>query len=127
MDKIVITGGQPLVGDIAIGGAKNAALPLMAAALLSEETLTLTNLPVVADIQGMGHLLAELGCGVDMNGDGDGRTVHLDGSSVNNTVAAYDIVRKMRASVLVLGPLLARFGKAPRELAGRLRHWYTTG
>lgn len=116
MDQIRITGGTPLNGEIPIGGAKNAALPLMAASLLSDAPLTLNNLPSVADIHAMGNLLAELGVGVDF--DADARTVILDGANVNETTAPYDIVRKMRASVLVLGPLLSRFGKARVSLPG---------
>ncbi|MDA0996644.1 MAG: UDP-N-acetylglucosamine 1-carboxyvinyltransferase [Proteobacteria bacterium] len=117
MDRIRIVGGTALAGEIAIGGAKNAALPILTAALLSEQPLTLNNLPLVADIKAMTALLAELGVGVEAVGD-DGRSVRLSGASAAETTAPYDIVRKMRASVLVLGPLLARFGKARVSLPG---------
>lgn len=116
MDRIKITGGNQLNGEIQIGGAKNAALPLMAASLLTPERLTLENLPGVADIYAMAALLSELG--VDVQMDAEARSVGLDGGKVTETTAPYDIVRKMRASVLVLGPLLARFGKARVSLPG---------
>ncbi|MEX0695621.1 MAG: UDP-N-acetylglucosamine 1-carboxyvinyltransferase [Rhodospirillales bacterium] len=116
MDRIQITGGQPLQGEIEIGGAKNAALPLMAASILTPHCLTLENLPVVADIQAMSTLLAELGAGIDL--DAAARRIAIRGDTVTETTAPYDIVRKMRASVLVLGPLLTRFGKARVSLPG---------
>lgn len=122
MDRIHIRGGAPLRGTISIGGAKNAALPLMAASLLTDETLTLSNLPHLADVSTMSHLLAELGVSIVMNGGADGghagRLFELSGRSVANTTAPYDLVRKMRASVLVLGPLLARTGRAKVSLPG---------
>ena len=113
MDKIRIRGGNPLVGNITIGGAKNAALPLMAASLLTGEKLTLSNLPYLVDITTMVHLLAELGVGISMDGelvnDGHiGRALTLTASEPENKTAPYDLVRRMQASVLVLGPLLAR-------------------
>src|SRR5947209_1668099 len=110
MDRIRIRGGRPLSGDIAIGGAKNAALPLMAAALLTAERLTLSNVPQLDDIHTMGSLLAQHGIAVE-RATNDGRSLSL-GGAITNTEAPYDIVRKMRASVLVLGPLLARSGQA---------------
>lgn len=116
MDRIRISGGRPLNGEIDIVGAKNAALPLMAASLLTPESLTLKNLPSVADIHAMSNLLSELG--VQTEKDADSRTVVMHGGNVMETTAPYDIVRKMRASVLVLGPLLARFGKARVSLPG---------
>lgn len=116
MDRIRITGGQPLHGEIEIGGAKNAALPLMASAILTPQSLTLENLPSVADIHAMGNLLAELGAEVKI--DALGRRVTISGENLTETTAPYDIVRKMRASVLVLGPLLARFGEARVSLPG---------
>jgi UDP-N-acetylglucosamine 1-carboxyvinyltransferase len=116
MDRIRITGGQPLHGEIDIGGAKNAALPLMASAILTPHSLTLENLPSVADIHAMGNLLAELGAEVKI--DALGRRVTISGENLTETTAPYDIVRKMRASVLVLGPLLARFGEARVSLPG---------
>ena len=116
MDRITITGGTPLRGEIAIGGAKNAALPVMASALLTEHKLELSNLPNVADIHAMGNLLSELGAAVEL--DGQDNSAVIDAGSVSETTAPYDIVRKMRASVLVLGPLLARFGHARVSLPG---------
>lgn len=119
MDQIVIQGGKPLRGEIAISGAKNAALPLMAASLLSPEPLTLTNLPRLADISTMSKLLAQHGVDVQSNdGDGTGAKMTFDAAGVDNTVAPYDLVRRMRASVLVLGPLVARFGGAKVSLPG---------
>ncbi|HTS92190.1 MAG TPA: UDP-N-acetylglucosamine 1-carboxyvinyltransferase [Stellaceae bacterium] len=122
MDKIRIRGGKPLEGKIRIGGAKNAALPLMAAALLTDETLTLTNLPRLVDIDTMAHLLVQHGVSVTLNGaetaEEHGHTVELRAKRIASTTAAYDLVRKMRASVLVLGPLVARAGEARVSLPG---------
>ena len=116
MDKIRIRGGRPLSGEILIGGAKNAALPLMAAGLLTEERLVLTNVPRLADIETMSSLLAQHGIAVE-SPTNEGRTLSL-GGPITNTEAPYDIVRKMRASVLVLGPLLARCREARVSLPG---------
>src|SRR5271154_62560 len=116
MDRIRIRGGRPLSGEIVIGGAKNAALPLMSAAMLTEDRLILSNVPRLADIDTMTLLLTQHG----MAGDplcNDGRTLSI-GGSITNTEAPYDIVRKMRASVLVLGPLVARVGEARVSLPG---------
>ena len=123
MDTIRIVGGRRLEGRIPIGGAKNAALPLMAACLLTDQALTLRNLPHLADISTLMDLLAQHGVDIHMNGDeaagGNlGRVVALHARNISNTTAPYDIVRKMRASVLVLGPLLARAGKATVSLPG---------
>jgi UDP-N-acetylglucosamine 1-carboxyvinyltransferase len=118
MDKIRIIGGVPLKGKIVISGAKNAALPLMAASLLTDETLTLSNMPFLADITTMANLLAQHGVTLHTNGDGTGRAIALNGAKVDNFTAPYDMVRTMRASVLVLGPLLARFGEAKVSLPG---------
>lgn len=123
MDKIVIRGGQPLVGTIPVSGAKNAALPLMAAALLSEQPLRLSNLPHLADISTMAHLMGEMGVTIAMEGDAPGgghmgRVIALDASNLKSTEAPYELVRRMRASVLVLGPLLAREGHARVSLPG---------
>lgn len=123
MDKIVIKGGNALNGVIPIGGAKNAALPLMAAALLSEEPLRLSNLPHLADISTMSHLLGEMGVSIAMEGDAPdggnmGRVFALDASGLSSTEAPYELVRRMRASVLVLGPLVAREGHARVSLPG---------
>ncbi|HEY6432200.1 MAG TPA: UDP-N-acetylglucosamine 1-carboxyvinyltransferase [Acetobacteraceae bacterium] len=116
MDRIRIRGGRPLHGDIVIGGAKNATLPLMAAGLLTEERLVLENVPHLADIHSMAALLSQHGIMTEQVGD-DRRTLWL-GGRITNTEAPYDIVRKMRASVLVLGPLLARAGEARVSLPG---------
>ncbi len=116
MDKIRIRGGQPLSGDIVIGGAKNAGLPLMAAGLLTAGRLVLTNVPKLADIHTMAQLLAQHGVAVE-NATNDGRALSI-GGPITNTEAPYDIVRKMRASVLVLGPLVARVGEARVSLPG---------
>ncbi len=123
MDRIRIRGGNPLNGTIQIGGAKNAALPLMAASLLTSETLCLSNLPHLADITTMVHLLSELGVEVSMNGDAPngghiGRVFGLNGHEPADKTAPYELVRRMRASVLVLGPLLARWGEAKVSLPG---------
>lgn len=115
MPRIKVVGGHRLSGSIPICGAKNAALPLMTAALLTDETLTLGNLPRLADIETLSSLLAHHGVKIDVNG-GDtgnhGREAHLQAASITDTTAPYDLVRKMRASVLVLGPILARCGEA---------------
>ena len=123
MDKIRIRGGRPLQGKIAIGGAKNAALPLLAASLLTDETMVLGNLPHLADIATMTHLLAQHGTDLSMAGELPGggpmgQVLKLRTKNVVSTEAPYDIVRKMRASVLVLGPLLARCGRARVSLPG---------
>jgi UDP-N-acetylglucosamine 1-carboxyvinyltransferase len=117
MDKIRIKGGVPLTGVIPIGGAKNAALPLMAASLLTAETLTLTNVPELADIRTMANLLVQHGVAVDMSEAGS-HTLGLTAAHLTSTTAPYDLVRKMRASVLVLGPLVARCGRARVSLPG---------
>ncbi len=116
MDRIRIRGGRPLSGEIQIGGAKNAALPLMATGLLTEDRVILSNVPKLADIDTMTLLLAQHGLAVEPVGN-DGRTLSI-GGPITNTEAPYDIVRKMRASVLVLGPLLARVGEARVSLPG---------
>jgi UDP-N-acetylglucosamine 1-carboxyvinyltransferase len=116
MDRIRIRGGQPLSGEIVISGAKNAALPLMAAGLLTDQRLVLSNVPRLEDITTMTLLLAQHGIAVEPIGN-DGRTLSL-GGAITNTEAPYDIVRKMRASFLVLGPLLARAGEARVSLPG---------
>ena len=124
MDKIIIRGGHALTGDIKISGAKNAALPLMAAALLTDKTLTLLNLPKLADISSMAALLARHGVQLHLNGldyEGGGHTgkvLEMTAPTITSTTAPYDLVRKMRASVLVLGPLLARCGQAKVSLPG---------
>ncbi|PWG16719.1 UDP-N-acetylglucosamine 1-carboxyvinyltransferase [Salibaculum griseiflavum] len=116
MDSIIVRGGNPLSGEIEIAGAKNAALTLMPAALLSEEPLTLTNTPRLSDIQTMTTLLQSLGTEVSALQGGRVQAMACHGEV--NHVAEYDIVRKMRASNLVLGPLLAREGRAVVSLPG---------
>jgi UDP-N-acetylglucosamine 1-carboxyvinyltransferase len=122
MDRIRIRGGKPLEGKIPIGGAKNAALPLMTAALLTDETLTLQNLPFLADITTLSHLLVQHGVSITMTGASQvaetGHTLALTAKHIVSKTAPYDLVRKMRASVLVLGPLLARCGEAKVSLPG---------
>ena len=116
MDKIRIVGGKPLAGEIQISGAKNACLTLMPAALLTDQPLTLTNAPRLADISTMTELLASLGCEVASLQDGN--VLALSARRISNHTAHYDIVRKMRASILVLGPMLARDGHARVSLPG---------
>ena len=119
MDRIWIKGGAPLQGVIPIGGAKNAALPLMAAGLLTADTLILENVPDLADIATMANLLVQHGVAISPEADADGGNVHeLSAAHITSTTAPYDLVRKMRASVLVLGPLLARCGRARVSLPG---------
>ncbi len=113
MDSIRITGGTPLNGTIAISGAKNAALPLMTCGLLTDERLTLTNVPKLADLATMAALLTQHGISVELHG----RSITL-GGAITNTVAPYEIVSKIRASFLVLGPLLARAREARVSLPG---------
>ncbi len=113
MDRILIRGGRPLHGDIQIGGAKNAALPLMTAGMLTDDRLVLTNVPRLADIATMHELVAQHGPTVEPQE----RTLSI-GGPITNTVAPYDIVRKMRASILVLGPLLARVREGRVSLPG---------
>jgi len=120
MDRIRIEGGVPLRGSLRIGGAKNAALPLMCAALLTDAALELSNVPELADTSTLERLLQSLGVAIEINAPipGDGRLLKLNGAGVNATWADYDLVRKMRASVLVLGPLVARLGRAEVSLPG---------
>ena len=116
MDRFLIRGQRPLSGSIPVGGAKNAALPLLAAALLTDERLTLSSVPRIADITTMLALLRQHGLAIE-DLDGDGRRIAI-GGRITSTEAPYEIVRKMRASVLVLGPLLARAGEARVSLPG---------
>jgi UDP-N-acetylglucosamine 1-carboxyvinyltransferase len=124
MDRILIHGGVPLSGTIKIGGAKNAALPLMAASLLTAEPLILANLPDLADITTMANLLAQHGVAIDIGAAADasasrpGRVFELSAHRITSTTAPYDLVRKMRASFLVLGPLVARCGRGRVSLPG---------
>jgi UDP-N-acetylglucosamine 1-carboxyvinyltransferase len=116
MDSILVKGNGPLNGQIPIAGAKNACLTLMPATLLSEEPLTLTNAPRLSDIKTMSTLLASLGA--EVSSLNDGLVLAMSSHDLNNLTADYDIVRKMRASNLVLGPLLARAGQAIVSLPG---------
>src|SRR5579872_4309516 len=120
MDKILIRGGVPLCGTIKIGGAKNAALPLMAASLLAAEPLVIANLPDLADIRTMANLLVQHGVAVSIPGGAaePGHDLELSAQHITSTTAPYDLVRKMRASVLVLGPLVARCGRGRVSLPG---------
>ena len=116
MDSILVTGGNALHGEIPIAGAKNACLTLMPATLLSEEPITLTNAPRLSDIKTMGALLESLG--TEVTSMQDGKVLTMSSHSLDNLTADYDIVRKMRASILVLGPMLARAGQAVVSLPG---------
>src|SRR5688572_27794781 len=121
MDSIRITGGRRLEGKIPISGAKNSALALLPCALLTEDDLVLGNLPRLADVDSFGHLLNQLGVSTKVAGvkKGEvGRRMTLEASEIASTVAPYDMVRKMRASILVLGPMLARAGEATVSLPG---------
>jgi len=115
MDKIRVVGGAPLSGRVEISGAKNAALPAMAASLLTPETVQLENIPYVRDILTTRRLLAEMGAAAEVRPDG---TATLTAAEIPHPEAPYDLVRTMRASILVLGPLMARFGKARVSLPG---------
>lgn len=117
MDKIVVEGGQRLTGEIQVSGAKNAALPLLASALLSTGPSTFKNVPVLNDVVTMGKLLRHLGCEVDGEGE-HVVTVNPAGERPSSLEAPYDLVKTMRASVLVLGPLVARYGRARVSLPG---------
>ena len=121
MDRILIRGGNRLSGRLPISGAKNAALTLMPCALLTDEPLTLRNLPRLADVDGFGHLLNQLGASTAIEGtrpEDFGRVMTIRAGKLTSTEAPYDIVRKMRASILVLGPVLARAGEATVSLPG---------
>jgi UDP-N-acetylglucosamine 1-carboxyvinyltransferase len=121
MDKIIIEGGKRLAGNIPISGAKNAALTLIPCALLTEEPLTLRNLPRLADIDGFQHLMTQFGVSTTIAGHRPqdfGRVMTLEAPRITSSVAPYDLVRKMRASILVLGPMLARTGEATVSLPG---------
>ena len=121
MDKIIITGGRRLSGTVPVSGAKNSALTLLPCALLTEEPLTLRNLPRLADIDGFKHLMNQFGVSTAIAGsrpEDFGRVMTLTGMRITNTVAPYELVRKMRASILVLGPMLARMGEAKVSLPG---------
>jgi UDP-N-acetylglucosamine 1-carboxyvinyltransferase len=111
MDRIVVRGGERLAGEVAVSGSKNSTLALMAGALLADGVTVLENAPRLRDVDAMLELLRALGADADWEGE-DSHTLRIDARDVNNLEAPYDLVRKMRASFLVLGPLLARFGSA---------------
>jgi len=115
MDKLQITGGRPLEGEVRISGAKNAALPILAGAMLAEGPVTISNVPHLQDVTTMIGLLGRMGVSVTIN---ERMGVEVDAGSVTECFAPYDMVKTMRASILVLGPLLARFGKADVSLPG---------
>jgi UDP-N-acetylglucosamine 1-carboxyvinyltransferase len=121
MDKIIIRGGRRLSGSIPVSGAKNSALTLLPCALLTEEPLTLRNLPRLADVDGFQHLLNQFGVSTSIAGtrpEDFGRVMTLQATRLTSTTAPYELVRKMRASILVLGPLLGRAGEATVSLPG---------
>src|SRR3989338_1216387 len=123
MKKLVIIGGNKLKGEVNIAGAKNATLPLMVATILTDEELILTNVPHVSDISTMANLLSNLGVEIGFDGvykeyGHCGRAMTLKAHNITNPVAPYDLVRKMRASILIMGALLARFGTAKISLPG---------
>ena len=114
MDKLLITGGNRLSGEIAISGAKNAALPILCASLLTSDTVRLANVPHLHDVSTMLKLLHQMG----MRSEQDGDRLSLNGGAVDKLEAPYELVKTMRASILVLGPLVARFGEARVSLPG---------
>lgn len=115
MDKLVVCGGRPLEGDVVISGAKNAALPILAASLLASEPVLLRNVPQLNDVTTMMELLGGMGARFEVN---EKMQVAVDATHITDFNAPYDLVRTMRASILVLGPLLARFGEAVVSLPG---------
>lgn len=114
MDKLIITGGNRLAGEIPISGAKNAALPILCAGLLTSDSIELSNLPRLRDVTTMLNLLRQMG----LHAEQAGETVTLNGKNIHSCDAPYDLVKTMRASILVLGPLLTRFGEAKVSLPG---------
>ncbi len=124
MDRIRIVGGKPLHGAIPISGAKNATLPLMIASLLTDDTLVLENVPRLADVGLLQHILSNHGVDIMVKGkrpgdeDHRGQTLHISAARIVDTTAPYELVSKMRASFWVLGPLLARMGEAKVSLPG---------
>ena len=115
MDKLLITGGRPLEGEIRISGAKNATLPILAATLLADTPTTIGNVPHLHDVTTMIELLGRMGVGVTIN---DRMRIEVDATSIREFSAPYELVKTMRASILVLGPLVARFGEAEVSLPG---------
>src|SRR5688572_12921676 len=115
MDKLFIHGNVPLNGEIKISGAKNAALPIIAAALLTSGPVAIKNIPQLRDVTTIMNLLAQMGARLTLD---DRFTIEIDASKVDYFFAPYELVRTMRASILVLGPLLSRFGQAEVSLPG---------
>ena len=115
MDKLSIEGGLPLAGEIRISGAKNAALPILCASILTADTLQVQNVPHLRDVTTTLNLLAQMGIELSLD---EKLGVSLNGSGLSHFVAPYDLVKTMRASILVLGPLVARFGEARVSLPG---------
>ena len=115
MDKLLISGGTPLSGELRISGAKNAALPVLAATLLSETPVTVANVPHLHDITTTMELLGRMGVGLTVD---EKLSIEVDPATIKNFFAPYELVKTMRASILVLGPLVARFGKAEVSLPG---------
>ncbi|MCS5710740.1 UDP-N-acetylglucosamine 1-carboxyvinyltransferase [Candidatus Berkiella aquae] len=115
MDKHLISGGTPLQGEVRISGAKNSVLPILAGCLLTEEIVTIKNVPHLNDVTTIMKLLGQMGVNLTIS---EGLTIEIDASQVNNQNAPYELVRTMRASILVLGPLLAKYGKATVSLPG---------
>src|ERR1039458_8168559 len=118
MDRFLITGGRPLAGRVLISGAKNAALPALTAALLTKERVVLHNVPRVRDISTLRSLLEDLGVDSSVTHEAHGNRVEIETRQLLNPVAPYELVKQMRASILVLGPLVARFGQARVSLPG---------
>ena len=117
MDKLLIRGGRQLHGEVRISGAKNAALPELCAALLTAEPVTLANVPRLQDVATMLKLIRNMGVSAERSDDG---TVRIDAGPLSSPEAPYELVKTMRASVLALGPLLARFGEATVSLPGEI-------
>jgi len=118
MDKLVMTGGSPLHGEVQIAGAKNAALPILCACLLTADTIELHNVPDLQDVRTMLKLLQQMGVTVDFPNPSDRSHFHLNAATITSPEAPYELVKTMRASILVLGPLLARLGLATVSLPG---------
>ena len=116
MQKIVVKGGQPLSGEVQISGAKNAVLPILCATLLADGPVEISNVPHLHDVVTTVKLLAEIGAGISID---ERYGITVDPTTVHSQVAPYELVRTMRASVLVLGPLLAKYGVAEVSLPGR--------
>ena len=130
MEKMIIEGGYRLVGEVPVSGAKNVALPLFAASLLVEDAITLQNVPALADIRTVARLLRLMG----VKTEGDSGTVRLNASGIHSFEAPYNLVKTMRASVLVLGPLVAKWKRArvslpsaPGPLTSTSRAWKPWG